>query len=110
MMMYIGVAVLVVLLLVYMYYPRGPYQQDVVGNNGTMDCQRYCATNWGNELPAEWNGAKCVQANQPGGDCNVSAVSVNGGVIQQTICKCESTGTGWANKENFGFSTGFQRW
>lgn len=95
MMMYIGVAVLVVLLLVYMYYPRAPKQQVIGGNNGTASCQAFCERNWNGGLPVEWNGAKCVGSSQIGGDCNVPATSVNGGVLDNVQCTCEATGTGW---------------
>lgn len=79
-------------------------RQDTVGNNGSVDCQTYCQRNWNSELPVDWNGAKCVASSQPGGDCNVSAMSVNGGVIAGTTCTCEATGTGWVSAENFRFN------
>lgn len=103
-MMLVGVAVLVVLLLVYMYYPRASPQapqmprQVIGGNNGTASCQDFCAKNWHGELPAEWNGAKCVGSSQIGGDCNLPATSVNGGVLDNVQCTCEATGAGWVPK------------
>ena len=70
-------------------------QQNTYGNNGTVSCDRYCrgpggGGPWNNELPREWNGAKCVGTpNNPGVGCNA-------GFNGQLVCLCEKTGTGWA--------------
>ena len=69
-------------------------QQMTYGNNGTVTCDRYCrgpggGGPWNNELPREWNGAKCVGTpNNPGVGCGA-------GFNGQLVCLCEKTGTGW---------------
>lgn len=48
-------------------------RRKVTGNNGTVSCETYCGGTqgapWNNELPAEWNGARCVGTNLPDVDC-----------------------------------------
>lgn len=67
----------------------------VYGNNGTATCSKYCGGTggdpWNNELPKDWNGAKCVGVSPGITDCN----SLFTYVPNQTYCVCEKTGTGW---------------
>lgn len=64
-------------------------------NNGTISCNKYCGgvnkAPWNNELPAEWNGAKCTGVSSGITDCN----STFSYVPNQTYCVCTKTGTGW---------------
>jgi hypothetical protein len=72
-----------------------PNRKVVHGNNGTVTCDAYCAGSpwdngpWNGELPASWNGAKCVDTSNPSVGCNKLANT-------QINCTCEKTGTGWA--------------
>jgi hypothetical protein len=60
-----------------------------------VTCDRYCrgpdgGGPWNNELPRDWNGARCVGTpNNPGVGCGA-------GFNGQLVCLCEKTGTGWA--------------
>lgn len=61
-------------------------------NEGLVSCDEYCQGSKGKpsrfELPANWNGAKCV---------GTEFASVGCDVIANTAikCNCEMTGTGW---------------
>lgn len=48
-------------------------RRKVLGNNGTVSCETYCrgtqGAPWNNELPASWNGSRCVSTNLPDVDC-----------------------------------------
>jgi len=67
-------------------------RRQAFGDNGSATCERYCSGvgggSWNNELPADWNGAKCVGVSPNISDCYSNFGS--GGV-----CTCEKTGTGW---------------
>ena len=91
MYLYIGIAIFLLLIIAYFMWPAPT--QDVFANNGTVSCETYCKGNsgapWNNELPAEWNGAKCVASSV--GDC-VTAPGLTTGLK----CTCAKTGAGWA--------------
>ena len=77
--------------------------QTVWGNNGSVSCETYCGgtggKSWNNELPNEWNGAKCIQTfgSAENAGCNstfdtfdpITQLNKPGG------CNCQKTGTGW---------------
>ena len=71
--------------------------QVVSKNNGSVSCQTYCAGTenkpWNNELPVEWNGAKCIST-------GISGVSCDQTYGSPINCTCAPTGTGWANAPN----------
>ena len=79
----------------YIKSPQPVTQQKTYGNNGTVSCNTYCGGTgggpWNNELPKEWNGAKCVGVSAGIPDCN----SLFTYVPNQTYCVCERTNTGW---------------
>ena len=119
MYLYLGIAIVILLLLLmllayYIYSPPATVStpastlaptytpvatpakvltQTVYGNNGTVSCETYCKGNnggpWNDELPKEWNGAKCVASSV--GDCNAAP-----GLMKGLKCTCAKTGTGWA--------------
>jgi hypothetical protein len=72
-------------------------QKWAYGDNGSVSCQTYCQVNWNNELPNEWNGARCLQsvyakgklAGQPIDCCAVA------GMEYGVQCLCQKTGLGW---------------
>ena len=71
-----------------------PPTQKVYGNNGSTSCDQYCrgtgGRSWNNELPHEWNGAKCADVSPGISNCH-SGFSYN----SSTYCVCEKTGWGW---------------
>jgi hypothetical protein len=76
-----------------------PPTQKVYNNNGTVSCNTYCGGTggapWNNELPANWNGAKCVSVGPGIQDCNSGfAGAYSPG---NTYCVCAKTGAGWNN-------------
>jgi hypothetical protein len=76
-----------------------PPTKKVYNNNGTVSCNTYCGGTggapWNNELPADWNGAKCVSVGPGIQDCNSTfAAAYSPG---NTYCVCAKTGTGWNN-------------
>jgi hypothetical protein len=66
----------------------------VFGNNGSVSCEKYCSGinggPWNNELPVEWNGAKCVDASPNIIDCNTPFT-----LTSDSYCVCAPTGNGW---------------
>jgi len=78
-----------------------PQTQIIIGNNGTVSCDKYCSGSQGgptnNELPPSWNGAKCVgvvgPAEQQQAGCykNFSIPDNQ----PTSSCICMQTGTGW---------------
>ena len=73
--------------------------KSVGGNNGTVTCEQYChgpsslgwgTGPWNGELPANWNGAKCVRSAGPDVGCNTAP-----GLRTGFTCVCEKTGKGW---------------
>jgi len=64
----------------------------VTGNDGYVSCDRYCEGTlgkpWNNELPENWNGAKCVEN-------GVLCKKRTGFPIK---CTCEKAGGGWSTK------------
>ena len=68
--------------------------QKVYGNNGSTSCEQYCrgvyGGPWNNELPVNWNGAKCIGYSPDISNCN-SGFTYTGG----SYCLCQQTGTGW---------------
>ena len=66
----------------------------VNGNNGTVDCNRYCRGNngssWNNEMSG-WAGAKCVA----GGSNHDKPCSYTQGSLTKCICKRDDS-LGWA--------------
>ena len=70
----------------------------VILNNGTVSGDTYCAGidghSWNNELPLDWNGAKCTSAGfnstATGTPCNVIPGQKTGFKVM-----CEKSGTGW---------------
>ena len=69
-------------------------RQKVYGNNGTTTCERYCSGvnggPWNNELPADWNGARCDDVDAVIGNCYSNFTRHSG-----APCTCVKTGTGW---------------
>ena len=65
----------------------------VMGNNGTVSCNRYChgsgGSAWNNELPTDWLGAQCLSAgaNQDIG-CDIAMVDPNS-YNQNLPCLCQ---------------------
>ena len=100
----IGIIIMLVLLVAAYYYysmpatPVAPVAAPVVktvfANNGTVSCETYCGGyqggSWNNELPADWNGAKCVGTNRPSIDCNTAP-----GLTTGFKCDCTPSDTGW---------------
>ena len=83
----------------------------VMGNNGSVSCETYCAgisgRSWNNELPQDWYGAKCIGTTVPGNTCSTVPGATKGpyctgnppgssstGCPQN--CVCQETGTGWS--------------
>jgi Extracellular link domain len=71
-----------------------PPAQKVYGNNGTTSCDQYCrgvyGGPWNGELPAGWNGAKCV-----GHSPNVPNCFSGFQLVPGSYCLCEKTNWGW---------------
>ena len=69
-------------------------RQKVYGNNGTTTCERYCSGvsggPWNNELPVDWNGARCDDVDSRIGNCYQHFEGHSG-----APCTCVKTGTGW---------------
>lgn len=67
------------------------------GNNGQASCDAYCARNWNNVLPSDWNGATCVgaysYAQQKGVPCNL-VTDAKGQDDVRCICK-RNDALGW---------------
>ena len=87
----------------YNVAPKGVYKirivdtkvpvQDAAGNNGTVTCDMYCkgagGGSWGGQLPAGWNGARCIGcSSNPDLGCDKGSSSA-------MTCKCEMTNGGW---------------
>lgn len=74
-----------------------PADRKVYGNNGTTSCDNYCrganGGPWNNELPRDWNGAKCVGHSPNIANC-FSGFSYSPG----SYCLCRKTGTGWDSR------------
>jgi hypothetical protein len=75
-------------------YPSVPMpEKDVYGNNGSVTCERYCGgvggRSWNGELPADWNGARCVGT--PGNP----SLGCHSGSSAGITCRCQKTGKGW---------------
>ena len=92
---------------IYSWYPTKPDvfvdiaedafkrpQQWAYGDNGTVSCNRYCGGigggPWNNELPRDWNGARCVGHVPVIGSCDSLFTNHSG-----AGCLCEKTGQGW---------------
>ena len=91
--------------------PASSRQKVVVSNNGTVSCDTYCrgvgGHSWNAEMPAEWNGAKCVGSSDSRYGCKGVPGAVNGAYCEKgkdkgdgngscpQSCTCEATGTGW---------------
>ena len=71
-----------------------PPRQKVYGNNGSTTCERYCSGvgsgPWNNELPREWNGARCDDVAPVIGNCYSNFTAHSG-----APCTCVKTGAGW---------------
>ena len=71
-----------------------PPRQKVYGNNGSTTCERYCSGvgsgPWNDELPREWNGARCDDVDPVIGNCYSNFYGHSG-----APCTCVKTGTGW---------------
>jgi len=78
---------------------KPPPDQWAYGNNGSVSCETYCkgvgGGPWNNELPAAWNGAKCVATDNPAYGCSVAPGMIRGPYSSALGCKCQKTGTGW---------------
>jgi hypothetical protein len=74
--------------------PPEPPSQKIYGNNGTTSCEQYCrgisGGPWNNELPVNWNGAKCIGHSPNIPNCNSGFTNTTG-----SYCLCQQTGTGW---------------
>lgn len=72
----------------------------VVMNNGSVSGQTYCAgkagASWNNELPASWNGAKCISAgfNADGTPTGVDCGTIPG-VKPGFRVLCQANNVGW---------------
>ena len=73
-------------------YLRNAYKR-TVGNNGAVSCSVYCACNWNNELPGDWNGAVCHGTIAPQHGCQAKLNAGN-----PITCICGRTNTGWIDK------------
>ena len=71
-----------------------PIRQKVYGNNGSTTCERYCSGlsggPWNNELPVNWNGARCDAVDPVIGNCYTNFMGHSG-----APCSCVQTGRGW---------------
>ena len=69
--------------------------QFVYGDNGTVSCNTYCGGTggqpWNNELPKDWNGARCIMTSADIPNCNTTFKYTPGA----SYCICAKTGTGW---------------
>lgn len=83
------------------FYIKQPFtEQEVVGNNGTVSCDKYCrgpsSMGWGppgpwnGELPRSWNGATCTSTSNPSVSCDTTP-----GLRTGFKCKCAPNGAGW---------------
>ena len=67
-------------------------------NNGACNCTIYCASNWNNEAPAQWEGAKCIRAYDylTGGEkgCDYWRNPKDSKPIE---CTCQRTNGPWMN-------------
>lgn len=74
--------------------PPQDMTQIVIGNNGDVSGNTYCAgiggKPWNNELPVSWNGATCVSTNLPDASCTKAP----GQMVGMTVV-CKPTGRGW---------------
>jgi hypothetical protein len=73
-------------------------RQIVYGNNGSVTCDTYCGGTggnpWNGELPADWNGAKCVNAYGSAEEAGCYNTFTNNSSSPGS-CLCQQTGTGW---------------
>jgi hypothetical protein len=78
-----------------------PITQNVGGNNGSVSCNTYCKGTgglpWNNELPVDWNGAKCVSTDNSAVGCDDVANSKG---FNSIGCVCAPTGLGWSGKDS----------
>jgi hypothetical protein len=69
--------------------------QFTYGDNGTVSCNTYCGGTgggpWNNELPKDWNGAKCIMVSPDIPTCDATFTYTPG----SSYCICAKTGTGW---------------
>ena len=69
-----------------------PNIKTVYSNNGTVNCNTYCrgtgGRSWNNELPAEWQGAKCAGTNDIQNGCNSKELGVRPANNPLT-CECQ---------------------
>jgi hypothetical protein len=69
--------------------------QFTYGDNGTVSCNTYCGGTgggpWNNELPREWNGARCIMTSPDIPNCDSTFNFTPG----SSYCICTKTGTGW---------------
>jgi hypothetical protein len=76
--------------------PNSIEPKKVFLNNGTVSCNTYCAgmngTPWNNELPVEWNGARCVGVSPGIDNCDSTFTAT-----ADTYCLCGPTNNGWKN-------------
>ena len=72
-------------------------QSKVFGNNGATSCEQYCrginGGPWNNELPRDWNGAKCVGHSETIKSCFTGFT-----YTYSTYCVCAKTGSGWDSR------------
>jgi hypothetical protein len=77
--------------------------QIVWENNGSVSCETYCGgtggKSWNNELPNEWNGARCIQtfgsAENAGCNNTFDTFDPITQLNKPGSCNCQKTGTGW---------------
>ena len=72
----------------------------VVKGNIGCSCDNYCSKNWNQQLPWDWNGAKCAGPVTYKGytyNCSEKPPFKLPGTkdFVSWPCKCEKTGTGW---------------
>lgn len=83
------------------WYKPPPLRQTVIKNNGYASGNQYCAGlgggPWNNELPSDWNGAKCISAGFDGATTGYDCAATPGPRTGMKII-CEKTGTGWYGK------------
>jgi hypothetical protein len=83
-----------------MAYNKDPDVKTVFANNGTVNCNTYCrgvnGSSWNNELPPEWNGAKCVGTNDPD---PAGCASPNRLQREGLTCECQKDNTMAYNKD-----------
>ena len=79
-----------------------PNIRTVRSNNGTVNCNTYCrgtgGRSWNDELPAEWQGAKCVGTNDIQNGCNSKVLGVRPANNPLT-CECQRDDGMKYNKE-----------